>query len=348
MRALHSALRRLAAPLAAILLASCGGAEGDWGENQDDVTSATATYLQFEFDGQLLSASNANLATQVKAQMFYAVGQLNAHSSVARLDRLRLVTLSSAAAGSGLYKISYHAKLPVAWGSKINLPTSFLLHFPLRADATGLTNFFSKYQATCAEQIGDQITGGNFWYHFRPEQAGCALPAADALAANATVTVSTANTNGKYPEYHLVWQDRTLRVVAVFGKYSPAGTDETDAGIRAFDNFIAAVRARLPAGTVTPAFAGAAGIGHPDVTVDFAAQWPHRLGDRAPRRRSEDRAGRVPEALRRADAGRGHDCLQRPRWTGLEHRGAAADGELLSWQISDRLLGRLRQLCLLG
>jgi hypothetical protein len=45
------------------------------------------------------------------------------------------------------------------------------------------------------------------------------------------------NTTGKYPEYHKVWEDNALNVVAVFGKYEDGATSTYDAGIAAFNEF---------------------------------------------------------------------------------------------------------------
>ena len=267
-RQLRSSLELLAAALCASLaLSACGGPEAPLLEDDQNFTSDVATLLQFEFDGELATTLNANLRTQVKAQLFYAVGQLNAVASVARLDGLQLPTLTSTALGGGLYKVRYHAKLPVAWGSKTNLPTAYALKLPRRVDAAGLQAFFSHYGATCTEVDGHELTAGNVWFYFRPAQAGCTLDAADTLTAQASASQHPSNTVARYPEYHRVWEDRTLRVLAVFGKYEKSGQDESDAGIAAFDAFVAAAQARLPAATVSPALIGAAGVLHPDVTV---------------------------------------------------------------------------------
>ena len=62
---------------------------------------------------------------------------LNAEMSVSRLDRLNLSNVRSVYLGSGLYRISYHVKLPVAWGHKDNLPSSYTLTLPRRVGAGG-------------------------------------------------------------------------------------------------------------------------------------------------------------------------------------------------------------------
>src|SRR4051794_12277814 len=63
-----SLLRTICALLACAALApACGGNEADPIEDDQDFTSDAATLLQFEFDGEVLTASNLNLRSQVKA-----------------------------------------------------------------------------------------------------------------------------------------------------------------------------------------------------------------------------------------------------------------------------------------
>ncbi|MBK7396303.1 MAG: hypothetical protein IPJ34_08390 [Myxococcales bacterium] len=141
----------------------------------------------------------------------------------------------------------YHAKLPVAWGSKTDLPSTFSVVLPRRTDPTGQQAFLTKYGAACADESGANLA--NLWYHFRPE--GCTIDAADVLRANAAVRVSTANTVAKYPEYHKVWEDGALTAVAVFGKYEIGGTAPGDAGVAAYEGFLSSMRARFSTLTET-------------------------------------------------------------------------------------------------
>lgn len=218
-------------------------------EYEQPFTSAVATLMNFEFDGELLTTSNTNLSGQVRAQMLYTVGHFNAEPGVARLDRLALSKVTVAAAGS-LYRVRYHAKLPVAWGSKVNLPSSYTLTLPRRVDAAGQSAFTTKYAPTCADEPSDANVN-NFWYHYRPRLAGCSLDAADVVRANATATVSAENAVAKYPEYHKVWEDGALNVVSIFGKYEDGATSPSDAGIAAFDEFVDAVKTAWPAARIT-------------------------------------------------------------------------------------------------
>src|SRR5690606_22889984 len=103
---------------------------------------------------------------------------------------------------------------------------------------------------------------------YRPRRSGCAIAAADVVSLSASITVSGENTSGKYPEYHEVWADDALEVVAIFGKYEDGATTASDAGIAAYIRFVSSVRTELGQGVVmTPASVPAnPGVAVPDVT----------------------------------------------------------------------------------
>ncbi len=138
------------AALFVLLLAGCG-APTETVEYDEPFTSDVATLLDFEFDGELTTASSGNWTGQIRSQMMFTVGHINGESGVSRLDKLVLTNVTSASV-AGLYRVRYHAKLPVAWGSKINLPSSYSLTLPKRIDATGQAAFLSKYKAACTDE----------------------------------------------------------------------------------------------------------------------------------------------------------------------------------------------------
>lgn len=269
-------IRSLAIAFLLSLVAGCQADATDAGDaapppqesGEDNFSSDVATLLDFEFSGELLTTNATNTKAQIKAQLFYTVGTFNHHSGVARLNKVTLTNITTAAAGGGLTKISYKAKLPVAWGSKSNLPTTYTLSLPRRVDQTGQDAFVSRYGQSCSDEPGS-VSVSNFWYHYRPLASSCALADADVLTTNAKVTVSAANTTGKYPEYHRVWEDGVLQVLAVFGKYEEGATSDYDAGIEAYNEFIRAVRSSLPNLATTPAsLPELPGVANPDVTLE--------------------------------------------------------------------------------
>ncbi len=235
---------------------------------EEKFASDAATLLAFEFDGELTTSMATNLTSQIRTQMFFTVGQINGERGVARLDKLTLTNVTTAAAGGGLTRVRYHAKLPIAWASKTNLPTSYTLVLPRRIDATGQTAFLGRYQPTCDDGEGADVSVSNYWYHYRPLASGCTLADTDVVRSPAVVTLHPNNTYAKYPEYQKVWEDHALDVLAVFGKYAVGDTTDDDAGIAGYDAFLARARAAFPSAVITPAGLGASpGVSAPDVSL---------------------------------------------------------------------------------
>src|SRR5262245_45105 len=121
--------------MTALVATGCamGAADGDFvkddGEGKGD-SSYLATILDFEFDGELVTDSAwGDTRRTVQDQLLYTIGHLNGNNAVGRLDRLELTNVQTAPAGSKT-RVTYHAKLPVAWGSKTNLPTSYTFTLP--------------------------------------------------------------------------------------------------------------------------------------------------------------------------------------------------------------------------
>ncbi|MFO0554239.1 MAG: hypothetical protein U0271_38015 [Polyangiaceae bacterium] len=269
-------LRKLAplalAALAALTPACAPGNEVDDLEDTEQgekrFSSDEATLVDFEFDGMLTAPWQTNTTKLIKDQLFYMVGQLNEHRSVARLDKVTITNVKRTSNGAdGWMKVTFHAKLPVGWGEG-DAPSTFDLTFPRKIGPKSLTTFTDTYKGSCVDEDGHDVNSGNFWFHFRPEREGCTFDPAHISTTTAKVTVSTLNTTGKFPEYDKVWEDGTLRVVAVFGKYEDYSTSQSDAGIQAYNEFIDTVRETLGAGlTTTPAnVASSPGVSAPDVT----------------------------------------------------------------------------------
>ena len=104
-----------------------------------------------------------------------------------------------------------------------------------------------------------------------PQRNTCELDDIDVIRVEAAVTVSPTNTTGKYPEYHKVWEDNVLEVVAIFGKFDHGAEGNWDPGISSYNKFVRDIRAELGKfePVVTPAgVPSSPGISAPDVTVE--------------------------------------------------------------------------------
>ncbi|MEO8800927.1 MAG: PPC domain-containing protein [Polyangiaceae bacterium] len=245
---------------------SASGESTDAADNH--YSSNQATLLTFEFDGELTGSSGTfgGATSLINDQMLYTIGHLNGDRSVGRLDKLALTNVKTTTGSDGKSHVTYHAKLPVSWGSKTNLPSSYVLTLPRDASYEGQESFTSKYISSCVEPGAHDVDSGSMWYYYRPHLSSCHLDTADVFTTTATVTRSTENTTGKYPEYDRVWSDGTLKVVSIFGKFEEGAT--TDVGIDGFNRFVSSTRTLLQSnGLVTAPSSAFTAPGATDVTM---------------------------------------------------------------------------------
>jgi|LNFM01.1.fsa_nt_gb hypothetical protein len=230
-------------------------------------SSVEAVIVDFEFDGSVLASSQFGAENTIESQMLYTIGHLNGSNSVGRLDQLVLSDVTTRREGN-LWRIDYHATLPVAWGNKNAVPATYALTLPLDATTAGQERFTASYSTKCVDFGAHDVDAGSMWYYYRPSRSGCALADADVVRTTATVSVSDVNTTGKYPEYDKVWEDDVLQVVAVFGKYEDGAKTASDAGISAYNKFAKAVRTELGTSVTTvPAMVPTnPGVAVPDIT----------------------------------------------------------------------------------
>ena len=237
--------------LASLALGGCAPAPADSATGDDAFSSNQATLLDFDFDAELSTNSSWDDKQTIEDQLLYTIGHLNADKSVGRLDNLVLSNIQKSESG-GKITIKYHAKLPVAWGSKTNLPTSYKLALPKDTSTAGISAFTEKHKHSCVDWGAHEVDTGSMWYYYRPRQNGCDIKPEEVVSVTATAAKSTQNTTKKYPEYHKVWEDNRLEVVAIFGKYE-ANATSGDVGIDGFNSFVAMMKRELRALTPTVA-----------------------------------------------------------------------------------------------
>lgn len=227
---------------AVLSLAGCASEivpeSGDFvkGGNGKADSSAEAVFLDFEFDASFMTDSSFNPNQKIEDHLLYTIGHLNGDRAVGRLDKLVLSDVQVESV-DGRKRITYHASIPVAWGHKNSIPASYLLQLPADMSFSALDSFADKYGHSCVDFGAHDVDQGSMWYYYRPERSGCSLAAEDIIETEASVSLSSINTTGKYPEYHKVWEDDVLNVVAIFGKYEDGETTNSDAGISAYNKF---------------------------------------------------------------------------------------------------------------
>jgi hypothetical protein len=258
-------------PFVAALATGCGASSDQSDSSEHDFSSPQSTLVTFDFDGQLDTDFVFGDGRQsIQDQMLYTIGHLNADRGVGRLDNLVLSNIKTSTS-NGTTHVTYHATLPVAWASKTSLPSSYTFTLPRDASFNGQQTFTSKYKDSCVDFAAHDVDSGSMWYYYRPHTFGCSINPGDVVTMRASVTRSTMNTQGEFPEYHKVWEDNALKVVAIFGKFESGKTTEADAGIAGYDAFVAAIQSQFagsPMTTIPATIPSGPGVAAPDVEFD--------------------------------------------------------------------------------
>jgi len=232
-------------------------------------SSALAVFVNMDFKGSLLTDSSWDNAKTIQDQLLYTVGHLNGNNSLARIDKMVLKSATKSTVG-GKTKIDYEVTLPVAWGKRNAVPNTYTFKLPADISYEGQRAFAEKYSHSCVDSGAHDVDAGSMFYYYRPNTSGCNLAAADLLTVEAIVSPSPIQTTGKFPEYNKVWEDGSLNVVAIFGKYEDGATTTADAGIAAYNEFIAAMKSELGTRglvTVPATIPSSPGVGTPDIEM---------------------------------------------------------------------------------
>ncbi len=270
-------MKRLPAILAASLLAAptVGCLDSEDSFDGEDVkaedgkydASAGGVFLDAEFTGKLLVDSSWDDKQTVEDHLLYTVGQLNGHSAGGRIDNAVITNIQKSTV-NGKVQITYKAKLPILWPKRNGSVTELDIYLPLDMTYQGQEAFAMKYGHDCVDFGAHDVDAGSMFYYFRPEASGCNLAAGDIHKATAKVTPSPVQTSGKYPEYNKIWEDNALNVVAIFGKYEDGATTGSDAGIAAYNEFVASMKSELRDRMLTSVPASvptSPGVGTPDI-----------------------------------------------------------------------------------
>ncbi|MCA9545030.1 MAG: PPC domain-containing protein, partial [Myxococcales bacterium] len=231
-------------------------------------TSAEAIILDLEFDAELLADSAFRPESAIEDQLLFTIGHLNGDNAVGRLDKVKLTDVQTSRTEAGRTKISYHAVLQVAWRKRQGVPETYAFTLPIDVGYQAQKDFAEAYGHTCVDWGAHDVDSGSMWYYFRPHSSRCRLDEAHITKTEAAVSVSPVNTTGKYPEYDKIWADDLLTVVAVFGKYEDGATTASDAGVSAYNTFVAAMRRELPNAQTSPeGLPNNPGVEHPEVSI---------------------------------------------------------------------------------
>ena len=177
--------------VAALLAAGCGTAEVeiDGGApapvetDGKNFSSDEATLLDFEFDGELVTTSSLGRRRPGRgpAALHDRPPQRRTGPSAAS-TRSSSPTSKSEPPAAGQTQVTYHAKLPVAWGSKTNLPTSYELQAAARRQLRGPDGVHHEVQGDAASTGAPTTsTRAACGTTTGPDASGCTLAAADVV-----------------------------------------------------------------------------------------------------------------------------------------------------------------------
>ena len=240
-------LGMLCASGCAALVVGCVADSGD-GSSMDDLTSKDATFLELSFDGSVVAKATDSASERKKSivtQLFYLSGELDkTHSAHGQFAFVELSDLTVEALEDGLEKVTYKAKLPVAWPKYRSIPETYRVVVPSSVEPTALSSFNSKYKGSCAKA---KYGSDTLWYDFKPvTTTGCEIDEGDALDVMAGVRKHPRITTDKRPESERFWQDDVLRMVLVHGTDSASSYNKSDTGVRQYDKFKDKLKSAYP------------------------------------------------------------------------------------------------------
>ncbi len=237
-------------------------------------SSAIGVFLDATFEGKLVTDYSWNDNQTIQDQLLYTVGQLNGFTAVGRVDKAQISNIQKTQV-NGKVQITYTATLPVIWAKRNGIPSDVELKFPLDISYSGQQAFATKYGHECVDWGAHDVDAGSMFYYFRPRASGCTIADADVHTVTASLAPSPTSTTGKFPEYNKIWEDNTLNVVAIFGKYEDGATTGSDAGISAYNEFVKAMKSELQSRnltTVPASVPSSPGVNAPD--IEFNATLP--------------------------------------------------------------------------
>ncbi len=193
--------------------------------------------------------SNSIIDQQIRTQLGFMVGMMNAYQAGPYLSELSItvksVVKNTPQAGQTL--VTYDAVVPVSWPKARTLGSSMNLILPHRAGPQFLSDFRDVMTngtfGQCTDEP-DDATAENMFYHYRPEHPNCLLKTDKKKASDYTFTVkaeisaSALQTQGKAPEYKKIWSDKELTAFVVFGKDKPEHKNADDVGVQAMTAFL--------------------------------------------------------------------------------------------------------------
>lgn len=204
-------------------------------------SSPGGTMIDLSFTGKVIADPSHSAQSAIADQLRFLIGQMNGYGAGVNPNRAVVSDIVTKKINNRS-QVTYSASVPAIWNKRTRLSTTVELNFPLDLSATELARFVNKYAGTCVDAGAHDVDAGSLFFYFRPQRPGCNIAASDMHRVQGVVSRPASSTAAKFPEYDKVWADGTLNVVAIFEKYEPGANASSDAGIAAYDAFIASMK----------------------------------------------------------------------------------------------------------
>ena len=226
--------------------------------------AATAGLDQWRFDSnegvaldgeisgvRLLTALTEEVAIrkEILTQLFFAAGALNEKKSGAELGHadIKIKSITPIPETKNV-EVLYDVKVLVGWHKSFPTPLAWRVALPVSANEAGLKTFYNSFHKTCSEDPDDtDLSPESFYYYFRPEKEACPLYQTHlnpnlVSYLNLKLSPSKLQTEGKFPEYAKIHEDRRIAATMIFGTNHEGATSNGDAGIAAYNQTYQSLR----------------------------------------------------------------------------------------------------------
>ena len=188
--------------------------------------------------------TDEGLKNDIQDQLMYLIGPFNHFKSTPDIGHVEVDILSKKRIGeTDEQEVTYNVKFLVSWDKAQAIPSNMNVYLPKSIIKNHPDSFFDEYSSKCSKNADDpELSSGTYYYFFRPEAEGCSLANGihNSAVSNTnvlTLSLSSMNTENKYPEYDKVWEDGKLVYTVIFAADKEGVTSNFDAGVNTYNLF---------------------------------------------------------------------------------------------------------------
>ncbi|MCB0404810.1 MAG: hypothetical protein KDD51_08480, partial [Bdellovibrionales bacterium] len=165
-------------------------------------------------NGQILTTSTDPVAIEreIKNQLKFTIGALNEIGGGAAIESSLRISLKGRRSDD---RLSYEARLLVAYPQRYALPQTLQVVLPESGDRDGLKKFHDAHGSSCSNE---NHGWSGYFYDYRPMKCGLSQQPAPAFGFKASFALEAEEEYlDAKPESEKVWEDGQYNVIAIFG-----------------------------------------------------------------------------------------------------------------------------------